>query len=366
MGKIIKDDAGALRAQARRLAGDYGKFYTPECLAKLLVRLGGQKGDVLDPACGAGSLLIYAHEILGDDSYYYGQEISGESCALARKNLEANGVSKFWIEWCNTLEDDVDLDEGFDCVLANPPFSTKWNPDAVEDDVRFGGLYAPKSKADLAFVQHGLYLLKDGGTAAYILFPGALYRGGVEAKIRESFLPYVRAVVALPAKLFEETSIATALVVFEKVKSIDPIYFYDASEMFVEKGKKQNVISDEQIEDIVCAVKNREMIEGKDAEVEQKDILDNGCNLSPSAYIEKKVESTNPYDGRSIIEVIEDGEAWAEYSYRSSRQAYAQIRKSLGYEYNEEDVEFDVESIKPSTHDTFIQGKSPATRLLGE
>ena len=357
MARLLKDDAGELKRRARELAGDFGKFYTPECLAILLARLGGKPGRVLDPACGAGSLLVYAHELLGD-SCYVGQEINPESCALARTNLIANGVSDFTIVNGDTLTDQLNQTEKFDCVLANPPISIKWSPESVPFDPRFCGRYAPKSKADLAFVQHGLYWLKDGGTAAYILFPGALYRSGAEAKIRELFIKFVRAVIALPDKLFDETSIATSLVVFENVGSTAPIYFYDATEMFVAKTKKQNAITDEQIEEIVSDVKERRVIENKSALVEQSAIFDNDCNLSPSAYIEKKVVSSNPYDGRSLLEVIEDGEAWAEYGYRLSRQMHANIRKTLGYEYNETDLNFDVDSIKPGTHDDFTNASS--------
>ncbi|MBQ4194550.1 MAG: N-6 DNA methylase [Thermoguttaceae bacterium] len=348
--KIVADDAGALRKRARLLASDFGKFYTPECLCRLLTRLAGKPGRVLDPACGCGQLLVYAADYLGD-SFYVGQEINAESCELARKNLHENGIDRHEIINCDTLEFPITWEEKFDCVLANPPFSIKWNPDAVPFDPRFN-VYAPRGKADLAFVQHGLFWLQDGGTAGYILFPGALYRGGAEQKIREQFLPYVRAVVALPAKLFDETAIATALVLFEKAPSDEPILFVDASQMYEAKQKKLNVVSDEQVAELVSIVTERREIEERSKLVERSAIKN--CNLSPNVYVEKKIEKANLYDGRSLLEVIRDGEAYAEYSYRHSLQMYANLRKTMGYEYNQADLDFDVEAIKPETYDYML------------
>ena len=262
MAKVKTDDVGAMLKSARKAAGDFGKFYTPECLGKLITLLAGKPGRILDPTCGCGSLLVYAHELLGD-SLYVGQEIDPHSCELARKNLHDNGCDRHEIICCDTLTEPATWTEKFDCVLANPPFSVKWDPKACPFDPRFNGVYAPKSKADLAFVQHGLYWLKDGGTAAYILPPGVLYRGAGEDKIREQILPYVRAVISLPEKLFEETAISTVCVLFEKTSSDDPIYFYDASKMIEAVGKKQNTITDDQIAEIVDDVRERREIRYK-------------------------------------------------------------------------------------------------------
>ena len=347
MEKVKTDDVGAMLKSARKAAGDFGKFYTPECLGKLITLLAGKPGRILDPTCGCGSLLVYAHELLGD-SLYVGQEIDPHSCELARKNLHDNGCDRHEIICCDTLTEPATWTEKFDCVLANPPFSVKWDPKACPFDPRFNGVYAPKSKADLAFVQHGLYWLKDEGTAAYILPPGVLFRAGGEDKIREQILPYVRAVISLPEKLFEETAISTVCVLFEKTSSDDPIYFYDASKMIEAVGKKQNTITDEQIAEIVDDVRERREIKYKSAVVNRDAI----SNLTPNTYIESEpTKEKNVYDGWTTIEVLDDSDAWAEYTYRTQRQMSAKLRRTLGYEYNQEDLDFDVEAIKPKTYD---------------
>lgn len=347
MAKVKTDDVGAMLKSARKAAGDFGKFYTPECLGKLITLLAGKPGRILDPTCGCGSLLVYAHELLGD-SFYVGQEIDPHSCELARKNLHDNGCDRHEIICCDTLTEPATWTEKFDCVLANPPFSVKWDPKACPFDLRFNGVYAPKSKADLAFVQHGLYWLKDEGTAAYILPPGVLFRGGSEEAIRALILPYVRAVISLPEKLFEETAISTVCVLFEKTTSDAPIYFYDASKMIEEVGKKQNVITDDQIAEIVDDVRERREIKYKSAIVARDTI----SNLTPNTYIESEpTKEKNVYDGWSTIEVLDDSDAWAEYTYRTQRQMSAKLRRTLGYEYNQEDLDFDVDAIKPKTYD---------------
>ena len=346
MAKIKTDDVGAMLKSARKAAGDFGKFYTQECLSKLIARLAsdGLKVDrVLDPACGCGSLLVYGHEVIGD-AFYVGQEISEESCALARKNLHENGIDRHEIINCDTLEFPITWEEKFDVVLANPPFSVKWNPQAVPFDPRFN-VYAPKGKADLAFVQHGLYWLRDGGKAAYILPPGALSRSGAEQKIREQFFPYVRAVVTLPVKLFEETAIGTVCLLFEKSPSEDSVLFLDASEMCKSVQKKLNVITDEHIDEIVSIVKERKVIEERSALVERSAI--NDFDLLPNRYIEKKFKRDNPYEGRSTLEICDEMMADAEYSYRLTRKLVANLRKEFGHEYSQEDLEFDCDAIKP-------------------
>lgn len=356
MAKIKTDDVGAMLKNARQAAGDFGKFYTPECLSKLIARLasdGLEVDRVLDPACGCGSLLVYGHEVIGD-AFYVGQEISADSCALARKNLHENGVDRHEIINCDTLEFPITWEEKFDVVLANPPFSVKWNPDAVPFDPRFNGVYAPKGKADLAFVQHGLYWLREGGKAAYVLFPGAMYRGGAEEKIREQILPYVRAVIAMPEKLFEETAISTVVVLFEKSPSADPILFVDASDMCETVQKKLNVLSN--VDELVSIVRDRKEIENRSKLVSRGDIASNVFNLSPNAYIEKKIEvEDTPYDGKSLLEVLEDGEAWAEYNYRSSMQMYAKLRETLGYDFDKERRDFNVDAIKPDSYNHFCK-----------
>lgn len=343
MAKVKTDDVGAMLKSVRKAAGDFGKFYTPECLGKLITLLAGKPGRILDPTCGCGSLLVYAHELLGD-SFYVGQEIDPHSCELARKNLHDNGCDRHEIICCDTLTEPATWTEKFDCVLANPPFSVKWDPKACPFDPRFNGVYAPKGKADLAFVQHGLYWLKDGGTAAYILSPGVLFRAGSEDKIRAQIMPYVRAVISLPEKLFEETAISTACVLFEKNVSDAPIYFYDASKMIEAQNKKKNVITDDQITEIVDDVRARREIKYKSAIVNRDTI----SNLTPNTYIEHELKSKeNPNDNRTSLEICDEMMKDAEYSYRLTRQLVANLRKEFGQEYSQEDLDFDCEAIKP-------------------
>lgn len=342
MAKVKTDDVGAMLKSARKAAGDFGKFYTPECLGKLITLLAGKPGRILDPTCGCGSLLVYAHELLGD-SLYVGQEIDPHSCELARKNLHDNGCDRHEIICCDTLTEPATWTEKFDCVLANPPFSVKWDPKACPFDPRFNGVYAPKGKADLAFVQHGLYWLKDGGTAAYILSPGVLFRAGSEEKIREQIMPYVRAVISLPEKLFAETAISTVCVLFEKSASDDPIYFYDASKMIEAQNKKQNVITDDQIAEIVDDVRERREIKYKSAIV-GRDAIN---VLSPNTYIEQETTKENPNDNRTPLEICDEMMRDAEYSYRLTRQLVANLRKEFGQDYSQEDLDFDCDAIKP-------------------
>lgn len=328
------DDVGAMMKRARKAAGDFGKFYTPPELSRLIARLaaGRDVKRVLDPACGCGSLLYYAREVLGD-AFYVGQEIDAGSCELARKNLEGFRCE---IVNCDSLADSTDWTEKFDAVLANPPFSVRWTP---KPDARFETL-APKSKADLAFVQHGLYWLRDGGQAAYVLSFGALSRGGAEEKIRASFLPFVRAVVALPGKLFDSTGVATCLVLFRKTPSDAPVYFLEAP--FHTEGKR-NVVDDD-----VCELVGKRRIEkGRSALAEKAAIAKNGCNLTPNAWIEKPIDrEPSPYDGLTFEQLIEDGEARTKRLFADSMKLYAEIRKTMGYEYNPDFLDFDVERLE--------------------
>ena len=352
--EIITDDASVLIAKSRKLVGDFGKFYTPAGLCRLLSRLVAsdrRPSRVLDPACGAGSLLLYAWEVIGA-AFYAGQEIDAGSCELARRNMIANGVDFFEIVEGDSLAAVGPWSEKFDAVVANPPFSVPWDPAAVPFDPRFQGVLAPRSKADLAFVQHGLFWLNNGGKAAYVLFPGALYRGGAESKVRAQLLPFVRAVVAMPEKLFEETTIATVCVLFEKTPSSAPVYFLDASEFCV-KGKKSNELSDEHIGKICAMIAERRVVEYQSAIKEQAVVASNDFNLSPNAYVEVKHESDNPYDGMSIVEVVEDGEAWARYSYYRQMKALAMMRQTFGLPYDPEILDKDVDALKPKSYGTF-------------
>lgn len=200
---------------------DNGIFYTPEALAlKLKSYVDFEPESVYDPTCGAGNLLRVFHENVKK----YGQELDGEQLFLIDlPNFEGYAG--------DTLTDDKFGDKKFDCIVANPPFSVKWNPDAAKDDIRFKDCPAlpPPSKADWAFMLHILYHLADNGIAVILEFPGILYRGQREGKVRQWFVEqnYIDRVVNLPGNTFEDTAISTCIVVLKKNRATTDIIFED-------------------------------------------------------------------------------------------------------------------------------------------
>lgn len=217
--KIKKDDAGYAMSQAKKLAGEFGKFYTPESVCRFLAKLARVENveTVYDPTCGTGSLLLYAYDEYGKNVKLYGQEIVPESAELARENMIANGVERFEIAEGDTLAKPA-FDIQFDVILGNPPFSVKWEP---FEDERFKPCPAPRGKADWAFIQHSFHFLKPTGKMAFVVSPGILYRSGAEATIRDWFVKngHIESVIQLPSNLFEATSISTCAVVFSKKKT---------------------------------------------------------------------------------------------------------------------------------------------------
>lgn len=214
---------------------DNGIFYTPPALAeKLRSYVDIEPESVYDPTCGAGNLLSIFHENVKK----YGQELDDEQLALI-------DLPNFIGRSGDTLMDDKFKDMQFDCIVANPPFSVKWNPDALADDVRFRGCPAlpPPSKADWAFMLHILHHLSDNGVAVVLEFPGILYRGQREGKVRRWFVEnnYIDRVVNIPGNTFEDTSIATCLVVLKKNRATTDIIFED--------GERTETISYSEIEE---------------------------------------------------------------------------------------------------------------------
>lgn len=200
---------------------DNGIFYTPPALAeKLKSYVDIEPKSVYDPTCGSGNLLSVFHENVKK----YGQELDGEQLALI-------DIPNFTGYSGDTLKDDKFAGMKFDCIVANPPFSVKWEPDALADDVRFKDCptLPPPSKADWAFMLHILYHLKDNGVAVVLEFPGILYRGQREGKVRQWFVEnnYVDKVVNIPGNTFEDTSIATCIIVLKKNRATTDITFED-------------------------------------------------------------------------------------------------------------------------------------------
>lgn len=281
-----------------------GEFFTPQEVGELLARIAvGNRttvNKVYDPCCGSGGLLLKFAKILGKDGVkngYFGQEINLTTYNLARINMFLHDVnfSKFSIALGNTLTSPAHgADEPFDAIVSNPPYSIKWegksNPLLI-NDARFSpaGVLAPASKADLAFTMHMLSYLSAEGTAAIVEFPGVLYRGGAEGKIRDYLVRnnYVDAVIQLPADLFFGTTIATCVLVLKKNKTTSDVLFVDASELF-ERRDSKNKLTAAHIERILGAVAARASEQHFCTCVPNDQILENDANLSVSSYVEKK------------------------------------------------------------------------------
>jgi type I restriction enzyme M protein len=228
----------------------------------------------------------------------YGQEKNITTYNLARMNMLLHGVkdSEFEIYHGDTLTNDWDIlrelnparKPSFDAIVANPPFSYRWDPtEAMGEDVRFKnhGL-APKSAADFAFLLHGFHFLKDEGVMAIILPHGVLFRGGAEERIRTKLLKdgHIDTVIGLPANLFYSTGIPVCILVLKKCKKPDDVLFINAAEHFV-KGKRQNQLTDEHIAKIIETYKTREPEPRYSRRVEMKEIEKNDYNLNISRYI---------------------------------------------------------------------------------
>ena len=282
-----------------------GEFFTPQEVAELLARIACDGKDkinkVYDPACGSGSLLLKFVKVLGADKAkqvsFYGQEVNITTYNLCRINMFLHHVpfNMFDIQLGDTLTEPKHMAEiPFDAIVSNPPYSTRWagdaNPLLINDD-RYSpaGVLAPKTKADLAFTMHMLHHLSTTGTAAIVEFPGVLYRGGAEQKIRQYLIEnnYVDTVIQLPANLFFGVGIATCIIVLKKSKADNSVLFIDASEECVKDGNK-NKLTDDNIQTVFSYYADRKDVEYKAKLVNCKDILVNDCNLSVSSYVEQE------------------------------------------------------------------------------
>ena len=308
---------GQFAASAGKKAGE---FYTPQQVSKLLakiVTLGKDKlKNVYDPTCGSGSLLLRVARECNVVSFY-GQEMVSTTYNLARMNMLLHGVkyNRFHIENNDTLEhpDPKIKDMKFDAVVANPPYSANWSADqSFLDDERFSryGKLAPKSKADYAFVQHMLYHLDDAGTMAVVLPHGVLFRGAAEEVIRKYIIKeknWLDAVIGLPANLFYGTSIPTCVLVFKKCRTTDDILFIDASKEF-ESGKNQNILSDENVEKILNAYKERKDVEKYAHVAKLSEIEENEYNLNIPRYVDT-FEEEEEIDIHAVMKEIKELEA---------------------------------------------------------
>ncbi|MGB0925163.1 MAG: type I restriction-modification system subunit M [Minisyncoccia bacterium] len=291
-----------------------GEYYTPQEVSELLAEITTvgktEVNKVYDPCCGSGSLLLKFAKVLGRENVrqgFYGQEINLTTYNLCRINMFLHDINyhKFDIAHGDTLTDPHHWDdEPFDAIVSNPPYSIKWDGDnnpLFINDPRFSpaGVLAPKSKADLAFTMHMLTWLSTTGTAAIVEFPGVLYRGGAEKKIRKYLIDnnYVDAVIQLPPDLFFGTTIATCILVLKKSKSDNKTLFIDASSEMVRSSSK-NKLNTENRKKILDAFSKREDIEYFAKVVDNKDIAENEYTLSVSNYVEQE-------DTREVVDITE-------------------------------------------------------------
>ena len=279
-----------------------GEFFTPADVSELLTRLGtvGKKtiNKVYDPACGSGSLLLKAEKVLGKEAVlngFYGQEINITTYNLCRINMFLHdiGFDKFDIECEDTLTNPQHWDdEPFELIVSNPPYSIKWAGDEnplLINDPRFApaGVLAPKSKADLAFIMHSLSWLAPNGTAAIVCFPGIMYRGGAEQKIRKYLIDnnFIDCVIQLPANLFFGTPIATCIMVLKRGKADSKTLFIDATKECI-KVTNNNKLTLNNIQRIVETFTVRSDIPNFAHLAAYDEIAENDYNLSVSNYVE--------------------------------------------------------------------------------
>ncbi|HSW59346.1 MAG TPA: type I restriction-modification system subunit M, partial [bacterium] len=290
-----------------------GEFFTPqevsELLAKITVVGKKQVNKVYDPCCGSGSLLLKFAKVLGKENVrqgFYGQETELTTYNLCRINMFLHDINyeKFDIAHGDTLKEPKHWDdEPFDAIVSNPPYSINWEGDAntlLINDPRFSpaGVLAPKSKADLAFTMHMLSWLSTSGTAAIVEFPGVLYRGGAEQKIRKYLIDnnYIDTVIQLPPDLFFGTTIATCIIVLKKSKKDNSILFIDASAECVRGGNK-NKLDEENRKRILDAFIERSNEEYFCRLVPSTEIAGNDYNIAVSSYVVRE-------DTREEINII--------------------------------------------------------------
>lgn len=290
-----------------------GEYYTPQEVSELLTKLATvgktEVNKVYDPACGSGSLLLKAAKILGKDNVrqgFFGQEINLTTYNLCRINMFLHDIDydKFDIACEDTLLSPQHWDdEPFEVIVSNPPYSTKWKGDddiTLINDPRFApaGVLAPKSKADLAFIMHSLSWLASNGTAAIVCFPGVMYRGGSEKKIRQYLIDnnYVDCIIQLPDNLFFGTSIATCIMVLKKAKKDNCTLFIDATKECV-KITNSNKLTDENIQHILDIFTDRKDVQYVSKLVANDDIAKADYNLSVSTYVEQE-------DTREKVDIV--------------------------------------------------------------
>ncbi|MHB9945407.1 type I restriction-modification system subunit M [Clostridium botulinum] len=325
LGEIYEYLIGQFAASAGKKGGE---FYTPHQVSKILAKVvteGVERSDklfsVYDPTMGSGSLLLTVGQELpkGTPIKYFGQELNTTTYNLARMNLMMHGISynNMVLSNADTLESDwpdgpdakgIDHPRSFDAVVANPPYSAKWDNDETKlKDPRFSEYrkLAPASKADYAFILHSIYHLNKTGTMAIVLPHGVLFRGAAEGKIREILIGknYLDTIIGLPANLFYGTSIPTVILVLKKNRENKDILFIDASNDF-EKNKNQNNLTDEDIDKIIKTYRERKDVEKYAHLAYIEEIRENDFNLNIPRYVDT-FEEEEPIDLEEINKLLE-------------------------------------------------------------
>jgi type I restriction enzyme M protein len=275
-----------------------GEFYTPQQVSKILAQIVTTDKErlksVYDPTCGSGSLLLRVAKEVKEVGGFYGQESNPTTYNLCRMNMIMHDVhyKKFDIYNEDTLVNPSPkhIDQRFEAIVANPPFSANWNPDAIISDDRFSpyGKMAPKSKADFAFVQHMIHQLDENGTMACVLPHGVLFRGAAEGHIRKYLIEdknQLDAVIGLPSNIFYGTSIPTCILVLKKNRTTKDILFIDASNDF-DKVKTQNVLTDKHLATIIETYRLRVTKEKYSYNATLKEVKENDYNLNIPRYVD--------------------------------------------------------------------------------
>jgi len=293
-----------------------GEFYTPQEVSEVLARIvtDGKKQlkNVYDPTCGSGSLLLRVgrHAKIGK---YFGQELNNTTYNLARMNMILHDIhyDRFDIRQDDTLEKPRHLEEKFEAIVANPPFSAKWSADPIhltEDRFSQYGRLAPSSKADYAFIQHMIYQLDEKGIMATVMPHGVLFRGGAEGVIREFLIReknYLDAVIGLPANLFFGTSIPASILVFKKCrKHPNNILFIDTSKHF-ENGKNQNKLGEGDIVKILETYHNRKTEDKYSYVASLDEVKENEYNLNIPRYVDT-FEEEEPIDLHAVTKELRE------------------------------------------------------------
>ncbi len=353
LGVVYEYMIGQFAASAGKKAGE---FYTPHEVSKILAKIvtdGVEESDktftVYDPTCGSGSLLLTVRgELAGGEKQgavsFYGQELNTTTYNLARMNLMMHGVQfnnmklsnadTLGQDWPDGPIDGIDHPRTFDAVVANPPYSAKWdNNEGKMKDPRFKnfGKLAPKSKADYAFILHSFYHLNETGTMAIVLPHGVLFRGAAEGVIRKNLIKgqggnKIHAIIGLPNNLFYGTSIPTTIIVLKKNRDSNDTLFIDASKDFI-KGKNQNVLSDENIDKIIETYRNRKNVDKYAYLATIEEIEENDYNLNIPRYVDTFEEEEEIDLNKVLADLRKDDE-----DIRAAEKEVWDMLRELGVE----------------------------------